>query len=126
MLVAGAGVLLLLMLLLLPQRMGESEAAALSQPAPASASHVAAIPPAPEVPDPTPAATPELLPVATPNPASGNDTPGPLSEAQAGALLLSGQRAQALASYRALAQKPGAHPGIEAMVIVLEQKVSPL
>lgn len=147
-LVAAAGALLLV-LLLLPQLMGESEAEALEQETPASASHGATIVTSPEEPevsrDPTPAAT-DRVPAATldspqaagPNPApdamqaaaqdavSGTAIGGPLSEAQAGALLLSGRRAEALTSYRALAQKPGAHPGIEAMVIVLEQKVNPL
>lgn len=47
------------------------------------------------------------------------------TEEQAAAMLLSGRRKKALAIYEELSAAPGAHPGIEAMVIVLSQKVNP-
>lgn len=46
------------------------------------------------------------------------------SEAKAGAMLLSGRRAEALTMYRVLAARPDANEAIEAMVVVLEQKVN--
>lgn len=126
----------LLLLLLLPQLIGEGEAEVLEEQGAASAGRAPAPAPAPAAEQATQAAAPDPEPeatrAATPAPAAAltDAAPAPasngaLSEAQAGALLLSGRRAQALASYRALAEQPGAHAGIEAMVVVLEQKVNP-
>lgn len=133
-LAVAAGALVLL--LLLPQFISEGGAEALEQEASVSAARATTISTA-ETPGATPAVSQAAVPAATTAPAATLEpaptpttTPdpepqGPLSEAQAGALLLSGHRVQALASYRELAQMPGAHAGIEAMVIVLEQKVDP-
>jgi FtsZ-interacting cell division protein ZipA len=55
---------------------------------------------------------------AAPAPASAN------TEEMAAAMLLSGRREEALQMYQALAKSTAASPGIEAMVLVLSQKVA--